>query len=684
MTSIKDGNNNLTLQAFDALNRLKATTNANASVMNYAYDAHDGLLSMSDFNGGTTTWVRDGFEDAIQQVSPDTGTTVYHYDADANLTQKVDAASVVNNLTYDVLDRIASNVHPADGSQNIYYAYDQIGGYPYSTNEIGRLSYILDAAGTMYFAYDGFGNVSHRERVNSSYVDLNDIWPIYDAANRPSALAYPSGLYVTWVRDAAGNVNQVTMSPSGGSSPTQTVEWVAHDPFHGPVHYESFGNNVSDAIWVDLDYRRSASQIFTTSGNLSYQTYTYDNASNLTGISDTAVASNSQTLGYDVLNRLTSATSGTGGYGTLAFGYDSNSNLTSRTAGGTTYAYSYTSLTNMLTGVSWPSNSETIGYTATGNINSMTLNGAAAFTGTYNIANRLSAVSNTPTALSSIVYDAYGLRFSKTDSGGSPITYVYDLQGNLIEENNGGTVRDYIYMDGKLSGIWLPASSKLYYVAGDIRGAPFYITDSSQSVVWSTQYQPFGSTTPTGTLTQNIRLPGQYYDSETTLNYNGQRDYVSTWGRHLEADPIGLTAGPNPYLYANGSPYKYVDPSGNSVVDIARVLPLILSAYYGLYETFDIEQQSKLPKAAPMTSYQPVNDYIPSTNESAASTGNSRGMCTAGNSNGDDSNSDSDQMSRTPKTETPEKAPNFPEPEVPELFEYKPPIRTPIGPGRPF
>lgn len=566
VTSIKDGNSNLTAQVFDQLNRLKSKTNANSSVMSYTYDPHDGLLSMSDFDGNSTTWVRDGFEDATAQQSPDSGVTTYKYDSDGNMTQWTPAAGFSGNMSYDALDRITGKVFSSQPTQNIFYAYDQTGPYPYSANEIGRLSYIDDAAGVMYFAYDGFGNVNHRERTNSSYTDLNDVWATYDAANRPSGIAYPSGIYVGWGRDAAGEINQVTLFPPGGA-PSKVVEWPAYGPFYGPVRYESFGNGVQDGMVLDQDYRRTASQIFTSSGNLSNQTNTFDNASNLTTISDSTVAANSQTLGYDVLNRLTSAVSGTGGYGTLAFGYDSNGNLTSRTAGGTSYTYSYTSGTNRLAGVTWPSNSETIGYTADGDINSMTLNGTAAFTGTYTILDRLSAVSNTPTAISSMVYDAYGLRFSKTDSGGSADTYVYDLQGNLIEENTGGTVKDYIYINGRLDGIWLPASSTLYYVAQDIRGAPFFITDASQNVVWNTQYQPYGPTTPTGTLAQNIRLPGQYYDSETTLNYNGMRDYVPTWGRYLEADPIGLNGGPNPYKYSSANPLKYIDRFGLQEAD---------------------------------------------------------------------------------------------------------------------
>ena len=81
--------------------------------------------------------------------------------------------------------------------------------------------------------------------------------------------------------------------------------------------------------------------------------------------------------------------------------------------------------------------------------------------------------------------------------------------------------------------------------------------------VWSITYDPYGNTsTPISSISQNVRLLGQYYDTETTFNYNIHRDYFAGWGRYLEADPIGLAGGMNPYLYANANPGKFVDPSG--------------------------------------------------------------------------------------------------------------------------
>jgi RHS repeat-associated protein len=81
----------------------------------------------------------------------------------------------------------------------------------------------------------------------------------------------------------------------------------------------------------------------------------------------------------------------------------------------------------------------------------------------------------------------------------------------------------------------------------DQLGTPQLATGSSQSVVWSANYQPFGQTANTqGALVQNLRLPGQQFDVETGFNHNGFRDYVPNLGRYLESDPIGLAGGATP------------------------------------------------------------------------------------------------------------------------------------------
>jgi RHS repeat-associated protein len=57
-------------------------------------------------------------------------------------------------------------------------------------------------------------------------------------------------------------------------------------------------------------------------------------------------------------------------------------------------------------------------------------------------------------------------------------------------------------------------------------------------------------------------VPGQYYDQETGLHYNGFRYYDPSTGRYLTSDPIGQAGGLNTYSYVFNNPVRYSDPYG--------------------------------------------------------------------------------------------------------------------------
>ncbi len=82
---------------------------------------------------------------------------------------------------------------------------------------------------------------------------------------------------------------------------------------------------------------------------------------------------------------------------------------------------------------------------------------------------------------------------------------------------------------------------------------PMQATDKNGHVVWAASYDAFGQATvitPTATvdkptISSNLRLPGQYEDSETGLHYNWNRYYDSAIGRYIASDPLADTGFAN-------------------------------------------------------------------------------------------------------------------------------------------
>ena len=92
---------------------------------------------------------------------------------------------------------------------------------------------------------------------------------------------------------------------------------------------------------------------------------------------------------------------------------------------------------------------------------------------------------------------------------------------------------------------------------------PRLATDAAGAVIWRLQNgRAFGDTAPSGSVTINLRFPGQYYDAESGLHYNWNRYYDPKVGRYITSDPIGLGGGVNTYAYVGGNPVNYSDPLG--------------------------------------------------------------------------------------------------------------------------
>ncbi len=107
-------------------------------------------------------------------------------------------------------------------------------------------------------------------------------------------------------------------------------------------------------------------------------------------------------------------------------------------------------------------------------------------------------------------------------------------------------------------------NTAIYWVHGNNLGVPIVTTDSSGNAANPTGYTALGFPGQTKTLSD--------------IYYNRYRDYDSSTGRYIQADPIGLRGGSNPYLYALGNPLKYSDPRGLCLEDLCIGEALVIGS----------------------------------------------------------------------------------------------------------
>ena len=102
----------------------------------------------------------------------------------------------------------------------------------------------------------------------------------------------------------------------------------------------------------------------------------------------------------------------------------------------------------------------------------------------------------------------------------------------------------------------------LTYMHTDHLMTPRFGTNAAGTTVWTWDSGAFGKEVPTGTATVNLRFPGQFYDSETTLFYNWNRYYNPATGRYVSSDPMGIDEGLGTYNYVEQNPLLHIDPEG--------------------------------------------------------------------------------------------------------------------------
>lgn len=159
-----------------------------------------------------------------------------------------------------------------------------------------------------------------------------------------------------------------------------------------------------------------------------------------------------------------------------------------------------------------------------------------------------------------------GLKLSRRyiHAQGVPVALIDYPGGRSLSAPSGG-------LSGVLQALWqllIGKTPQVHYIHANEIGTPTAVTNADQHVVWRGTHTLYGETTSiltadtTKPFPMNLRLPGQYYDTETGWHDNVLRTYDPRRGQYLEPDPLGPHPLTRPYAYAAGNPLMYADPLG--------------------------------------------------------------------------------------------------------------------------
>jgi RHS repeat-associated protein len=547
--------------SYDALNRLvhsvdeyDFTDPLAQSHVTYSFDALDRLVRVVDPDGLATTYAYGGLDDIVQHTSPDSGTTTNTYDAAGNLTQSADARGVKRVYTYDALNRVSSLI-TGTASDAVTYTYDEPDTVTGCTRSypLGRLTRVVEATITTTYCYNARGAVIAKRQMQGTHTDT--ILYAYTPAGRLSAITQPSGSQISYSRNQAGQVIAMTVTPANGT-PTTVVSDITYLPF-GPIASYQLGNGHRVTREYDGNYRLTD----LTSNALTLR-YSRNVAGQVTGLTE---GDRSGAFTYDKLGRLTEVRDASGQQ-LESYSYSKAGDRLSKTGGGlATGTYGYEPNTHWLTTIG----TSTRHYDLDGNTTDEKVAGES-WNYEYDGRNRVAEVRRNDTTVAQYRYNAFGERVAKTVTLPQAVNerFIYNEQNQLIAER-GGTDRDYLWLGALPVAVVdiTDQGSSISYVIGDELGTPRVVEDAHGTTLWrwSVLGSPFGEHNPSATTgyVYNLRLPGQYFDVETGLHYNIQRDYDPTIGRYRQVDPLGFAGGQwSLYGYVGADPLSAADPTG--------------------------------------------------------------------------------------------------------------------------
>lgn len=526
------------------------------------YDAAGRPKTVTDFKGQVTAYSYDSLGRMKKEE---------YFQSFANYQAGVVADSVTYN--YDVYDAEGRHAQVIDARGTTDALYDGE----------GRLVRVAAPEGTVEYDYNAIGQLAgmNTDQTSVTYgYDLRGLLTsITTSKQRGQTLSQPQ---TTYAYNAVGALTQTTLS----NGLTTVHGYDARDRVQS-VETRTAGGQLLDAYY----YLRDAGGKVTTVVN--------DLSATQVQVILVAGTLNQQDrveYGYDAADRLVSEQYFGAGAATpnraTTYVPDLVGNVRTKTTviGGTTeQTQSSYNVGDQLTEAVFSINGVTqhttlYQYDANGSLVQESRPGETT-TNVYNLQNRQvrstvvqAGPGGTVTQQADHTYDADGIRTSqtvvRTDSSGTTTTttkYVLDKLSpyghpRVIEERNAAGNVLVGYLHGSQPIAQYRAEGDRWYLS-DRHSGVRHLANSSGIVTDGYLYDAFGNLlSSTGTSPNTLLYRGEHLDGPTGYYYLRARHFDPATGRFTQMDPWSGDAGRpitlNKYLYADGDPVRYSDPTG--------------------------------------------------------------------------------------------------------------------------
>ncbi len=568
----KDAAGRKTEYTYDGNDRLTAVEQPNGAVTVYTYDQKGNLTAVEDANGNVTRYEYDTEGRRTKVTLADGSSSTSTYDKQGMLTETVDYNGVKTTYTYDDQDRI---VKEQTGEEYTAYEYDTYGrltglktkdsGITYRYNKYGELEQKTYENGeAVKYLYDRYGRTSEIQVLADDKIQTSTKYE-YDKMSRLTRVIGRNGEATVYTYDANGNRETATFA--NGIKLTYT-----YDDLNRLILQKS----------VDKNGTVIAQYAYTLGKNGERTKVTESGACGKVGTS----------YDYDKANRLVKEVIERNDEKEVyIYTYDAVGNRISKSENGEKTEYAYNSRNQLVTETS-SIGTVTYSYDANGSL--LNQSGAGrAVTYTYDVYNRLT-VYQQGEQKESYTYDAEGVRRSKT-TGTDSIYFVSDTSGELSQtlaetDGKGNVKAEYTRADSLTAQVRAgEVSYYLYDGHGDVRA----LLNEAGKITDQYRYNAYGELLEKEGDTENHYLyTGEYYDGTSNLYYLRARYMNPATGNFLTMDTYeGSIYDPDTlhkYLYANGNPVTYSDPSGNFFSAVGTLVATTISTVYNNFDTLNV------------------------------------------------------------------------------------------------